>query len=467
MAEITTLSKRTVILSITAVIGITSLAYLLIRDNKRSSSIRQFRKLGRSLYSQILKVQDSLDDLIEDDLRLIQVRTKTLRSHRLFPGDEQVKLPSLGLINEDDNTELGADIEETKEELIRERTCGFEDPAQVRRGYKELDLLVIALNKRLSQLVERVESIDLSELVEIGDEVDGNAQDDEDALSVFEKLRKRKRAVLAKIQIVVNQLDQISNSHKERLQKIKEFEDLERIGLEPSDDVEPTIESKMMKDGITFAEVTALNIEEPEILAPTEDLEKMKKGISFAEVVAENLPEDANEPASANNSTESNYGFGSAIMVTKDIDEPAAELAPTEDLEKMKAGISFADVVAENIEEPEVLAQTEDLEKMKQGVTFAEVAAENIEEPEVLAQTEDLEKMKQGVTFADVAAENIEEPEVLAPTEDLEKMKQGLTFADVAAENSEESEVLAPTEDLEKMKDGLSFAEVAQHNIRE
>ncbi|KAF9113477.1 hypothetical protein BGX27_001489 [Mortierella sp. AM989] len=461
MVEVAVPSRRTVILSISAVIGITavsSLAYILIRDSKRSSHRRKFRKIQRGIYSQLLKVQDSLDDLTEEDLRLIQVRTKTLRTHRLYPGDKQVSLPSLGLINEEDKTELGAVIEETKDELIRERSQGFENPAKVRKGYKKLDSMAKALNKKLTELVERVDKIDISELVEIGDESRGISHENEDEILIIEKLRKRKRAVLAKIQTVMTQLDHIVGSYKERLQDAKEFEKLEQIGLEPSDNVEPTVESEMMKGGITFADVTSLNIKEPEVLAPTEDLEKMKKGISFAAVVADNLPEDTNNSEILKPEQSPNQGISSTNV--PEYAEESVVLAPTEDLQKMKNGTSFAEVAAENIEEPEVLAPTEDLEKMKQGISFAEVAAKNTEEPEVLAPTEDLEKMKQGISFADVAAENTEDTEVLAPTEDLEKMKQGISFAEVAAENTKDTEVLAPTEDLEKMKQGISFSDV-------
>ncbi|KAF9962296.1 hypothetical protein BGZ65_009392 [Modicella reniformis] len=345
MVELTRPSRRTLIISISAVVGIaaiSSLAYLYIRDNKRSTHSRQFRSLQRNLYSKLLKAQDNLDDLVENDLRFIQVRVKTLRTHPLYPGDNHVQLPSLGLINQQDKNGLGTDLlDETKEEMVREHTAGFEDHARVRQGYKELDLLVKSLHKHLVKLLEKVDGVDLSELAELGDDV-----------------------VVA---------------------SIHEFERLEGMGIEPNDNVVPTVDSEMMKQGVTFADMTKANIEEPEILAPTEDLERMKQGVTFAEVVAENLPEETG-----------------ATEVLK----------PTEDLKKMKEGVTFADVVAENSEEhgQEALAPTKDLELMKQGVSFAEIAKHNIEAPSdksngVLAPTHDLEEMKQGETFADAAAE--------------------------------------------------------------
>ncbi|KAF8945350.1 hypothetical protein BGZ47_002846 [Haplosporangium gracile] len=481
MLEISTPSRRTVIISISAVIGITtisSLAYLYYRDNySHATSNRKFRTLQRNLYSRLLQIEDNLDDLVESDLRLIQVRTKTLRTHRIYPADDDVKLPSLGLINNQDKDELGTEVEETKEELIRERTQGFEDSAQVRQGYKQLDLLVKALHKQLLRLHERADAVDLSELTEIGDEMGGISNQNESEILIFEKLRKRRRSTLAKVQKVITQLDRIQASYKKRLHEIKDFEKLERIGLEPSDQVQPTVESEMMKEGVTFADIAALNIEEPEILAPTEDLEKMKQGVSFADVVAENLPEEEIEKpkvqpkekptGQSKAETPASKSVKKATIVEEPKDKEAAVLAPTVDLELMKEGVTFADIIKENDEELEVLAPTEDLEKMKEGVTFADITKENIEEPEVLAPTEDLEKMKEGITFADITKENIEEPEVLAPTEDLEKMKEGVTFADITKENIEEPEVLAPTEDLELMKEGITFADIAKENIEE
>ncbi|KAG0253152.1 hypothetical protein BG011_006521 [Mortierella polycephala] len=435
MLEISAPSRRIIIVSISAIVGITtvsSLVYFLLRDSKRSQHSRRFRALQRNIYSQLLKIENSLDDLVEHDLRLVQVRAKTLRTHRIYSGDNQVKLPSLGLINDRDEDELGADIKETKEELIRERSQGFEDHARVRQGYKYLDVLVSELYKQLQRLMGRAETIDLSELAEAGDDIDNDhAEDSDSGVVVFEKIRRRWRATMAKVQNAITQLDHVVGIYENRLRHIQEYEKLERMGIEPDDNIQPTVESEMMKEGLTFAEMAKHNVEEPEVLAPTEDLEKMKDGVTFAEVAKNNVED------------------------TSEVHDDEV-LAPTEDLEKMKDGVTFAEIAKDNVEdnpedhgsESEILAPTEDLEKMKDGVTFAEVAKDNVEDTsevhddEVLAPTEDMEKMKDGVTFAEVAKDNVEdnsedhesENEVLAPTEDLEKMKSGLTFADAVAE---------------------------------
>ncbi|KAG0210333.1 hypothetical protein BGX28_009385 [Mortierella sp. GBA30] len=435
MIEFSVPSRRTAILSITAIVGIATVYFLLVgRHHKHEKSSRRFRTLQRHIYSQLLKIDDSLQDLVDHDLRLILVRLKALQTHRLFPGDHQVQLPSLGLIHEqhrfdtafDDNDEVDM-IEETKEELIRERTLGYEDPARVRQAYKHLDVLAQLLHEQLERLDERAEAIDLSELAELGDESqqpgdiidvmtdNKNNVNESDEIQVFERVRRRRRVVLINIRKVILRLERIRSSYQERLLRIKQFEQLERVGMEPTDDVNPTIESEMMKHGVSFAEVAKSNVEEPETLAPTKDLERMKDGVSFAEIAKSN------------------------------VEEPEV-LAPTEDLERMKDGLSFADVTKSNVEEPEGLAPTEDLERMKDGVSFADVAKSNVEEPEVLAPTEDLEKMKHGISFADVVTSHPTEEEstdqnreIPAPTEDLEMMKEGVTFAQVAKSNVGES----------------------------
>ncbi|KAI8356870.1 hypothetical protein B0O80DRAFT_424834 [Mortierella sp. GBAus27b] len=265
MSDFPAPSRRTILISISAVLGIaaiSSLTYLYISDNKRTSRRQQFRSLQKGLHSQLLKTKDTLDDLVENDLRLIQIRIKTLRTHRLYPGDDHVKLPSLGLISEEDKVDLGADlIEETKEELIRERTLGFEDHAKVRGGYKQVDLLVKALRKQLGRLLEKVDALDLSELAEVGEEADqarettmmttiftkDKDENEPTAIQALDKVRIHRRSVLSDLQKIIAQLDRIQASYQDRLNAVKAYERVERVGLEPTDNVEPTVDSEMMK----------------------------------------------------------------------------------------------------------------------------------------------------------------------------------------------------------------------------
>ncbi|KAF9175310.1 hypothetical protein BGX21_004018 [Mortierella sp. AD011] len=115
--------------------------------------------------------------------------------------------------------------------------------------------------------------------------------------------------------------------------------------------------------------------------------------------------------------------------------------------EKIKSGVTFADIVTLNIDEPEVLFQIEDLERVEQSVSFATAIADN-----------DLEK-KRGISSAKIAADNIDEPEMLASTEDLET-KQRTGFAKIVSGNIEKPKVPDPTEDL-------SLVEVARHIAEE
>ncbi|KAG0046722.1 hypothetical protein BGZ83_008092 [Gryganskiella cystojenkinii] len=485
--------RNAVIISIAALLGLTtvaSLTYLYLKDKdsqKSPSSNRRFRTLQKHLVSQLLSIENDLDSINNGDLRLAQVRNKTLRTHPCFPGDHKVDLPSLGLLKDGDENEV-EEIKETKEELIRERGQGFDDPVKVRKGYHQLTLLIQSVRERLLKLVERIESVDLDELAELGDSKAGsvvlpqvNGYESEN-LQVFEKIRRRQRSITVKAQKSFALVDQLSLSFKERIHRIQEFERLEKLGLEPTDEAAPTVDNELMKAGVSFAEVASLNVPELEVLAPTGDLEKMKSGVSFADVASSN------------------------------IEEPEV-LAPTEDLEKMKAGISFADVAAKEQEpEPDSAPapmpeskpknkkhQDEEFDVREEHVlTFSQVVMETVpgkktmivtqgddeeydqeqqeveeEEEEVLAPTEDLELMKEGVTYAEMASHNTSSSEhqqhgqeILAPTEDLEMMKGGITFAEMASHNTSSSEqlqqeenVFAPTEDVRKMKQGLTFAE--------
>ncbi|KAG0083725.1 hypothetical protein BGZ93_001639, partial [Podila epicladia] len=391
-------SKKTTLITISALIGITtvySLVYLYIRKDRHARHDRQLKALQRSLTSQLLKVDDHLHDLVEGDLRLAQVRAKTLRTHRLYPGDEHVHLPSLGLISEQDKRDLGSDrLEETQEELVRERAQGFHQPFKARQGYTELEILIKAIHKRLLRLLSRTDAVDLAELAELGDDTGGAPEVDATELHIFSKVQRRRRLLMHKIQGVLDQLDRLSVSIEERLDQVKRFEKLQKMGLEPKDQIVPTEESEMMKQGLSYAAMTKMHVKEPEVLAQTEDLQKMKEGTTFAEVASHHTKHDHNHD--------------------------------------------------HHHEGDEVLASTKDLEMMKEGVTFAEIASHhktqehghdhNHEGDEVLAPTKDLEMMKEGVTFAEIASHhttqehghdhNHEADEVLAPTKDLEMMKE-------------------------------------------
>ncbi|KAG0224931.1 hypothetical protein BGW41_004867 [Actinomortierella wolfii] len=465
-------NKKTVILTVSAIVGITaisSLVYLLIQDDKKVKHQRNVRKLQRSLSSELSKIDKAVQQLVEGEIRQAQIRAKALRSYSLYPGDEHVQLPSLGLSHDQDKKQLGLTHEETPEELAHERSQGFEDPAKARQGYKRLDFLLKGINEQLLKLLETLDSVTPRQLTEMGDGFGGIPSANGIEVHAFEKVRRRKRELIVEIQQIMTQVDSIVYTIQGRLKQVEDFEAHGHKEL-----LQPTEDLNKMKSGVTFAQVAAKNVPEPEVLAPTEDLEKMKEGVTFAQVAASNISD-------ASTAEEPQAKKGEDV------------LEPTADLEKMKNGVTFANVAAKNIPEQhaadkeEILEPTADLEKMKEGVTFAEVAAHNIPDEQhetvketVLEPTEDLEKMKEGVTFAEVAAQNIPEEheaskeEVLEPTADLEKMKEGVTFAEVAAkeavpesdgaiEAQQESreEILEPTEDLEKMKEGVTFAQVA------
>ncbi|KAG0374175.1 hypothetical protein BGX24_010726 [Mortierella sp. AD032] len=319
-----------VILSLTT---ISTVAYLLIQDDRRTKHLRSLRALQKELGHSLQKVETDLQTLLDQDVRLAQVRTKTLRQHPIYPGDPHVHLPSLGLISEQDQKDLGEDVKETEEELVRERSSelGFgQDSARVRQGYKKLEYLVQSINERLLRLLESLDAISPRELTDIGDGFGGIVLANGPEVQAFEKIRKRKRSDIARIQKLMSQMDQLAGTYKDRLVAVevyekkaaeaeaeakekaaaaevaaaaaavqeaedrakKEKEEKQEQEKKTNGHVAPAV-AALVQPNISFAEMASHNIPQPEVLAPTEDLEKMKEGISFADVVAAHKDEES------------------------------------------------------------------------------------------------------------------------------------------------------------------------------
>ncbi|KAK5816304.1 hypothetical protein F5H01DRAFT_203376 [Linnemannia elongata] len=405
-------TRQNLIIAGSAIVGLTTIsavAYLLIQDDRRTKHLRLVKTTQKKLSSSLTKIESAIQTLLDEDVRLAQVRTKTLRQHPIYPGDPHVHLPALGLISAEDKEVFGEDVEETHEELIRERSdeLGFaKDPAKVRQGYKKLDFLVQSINERLLRLLEGLDAVSPRELMDLGDGFGGLPLANGPEVVAFEKVRKRKRADIARIQKLMGQMDKLAGSFKDRLSALviyerkaaeAEAEAKEKAALAAVKAAEDTLKQEkqerenkanghvapavaaLVQENVSFADIAKHNIPEPQILAPTEDLEKMKEGISFADVAKHNIPEPET-------------------------------LAPTEDLEKMKEGISFADVVSHHIEE--ATAHKED----------EEIVVE-VKDEAVLAQTEDLELMKEGVLFSEVVSHHIEETHTTSVAYEEEEVK--------------------------------------------
>ncbi|KAF9949054.1 hypothetical protein BGZ72_009080 [Mortierella alpina] len=406
-------TKKTLIISASAIVGLTTisaLAYLLIQDDRRAKHQRKIRSLQKALGQKLAKVESAVESLVEGEIRLAQVRTKTLRTHRIHAGDSHVQLPSLGLINEQDKVDLGEEIEETSDEMIRERTQGYGDnPHKVRQAYKRLDFLVQSVNEQLLRLLESLDAISPRELTDLGDGSGGIPSANGPEVAAFEKIRKRKRADVTKIQKLMVQMDKIGASFKERLAAVEEYEKNEAEAAAAAAAAEEAknkkaqedqkakeeqdhhanghAEADLVKEGLSFAEVAKHNIPEPEILEQTEDLEKMKEGITFADVVSHN----AEHHHEQSDSTASTTTTSTTTTTTTSSSSSTTLVHETEHLEKVQAGISYAEVASHHtpaehhkteVEEhhEEVLEQTEDLEKMKEGITFADVVSHHVEE---------------------------------------------------------------------------------------
>ncbi|KAF8938758.1 hypothetical protein BGZ58_000208 [Dissophora ornata] len=455
-------TKKTLIISVSAIVGLTTLstlAYLLIQDDRRAKHLRKIRAHQKQLGHKLSKVEASLQGLIDNDVRLAQVRVRTLRTYSIFPGDPHVHLPSLGLINEQDKIDLGDAIEETQDELIRERTQGYgEDSHKVRQAYKRLDFTVKSVNERLLRLLESLDAISPRELTDLGDGSGGLASANGPEMQAFEKIRKRKRADIAKIQKLMAQMDKIGATFKDRLIAVEVYEKEAEAAAIAAEEEEKekkakseqeasanghahphhehvnghAAESDKVKKVLSFAEVVSQHIEEPEVLAKTEDLEKMKDGVSFAEVVSHHTHEEHTNGAPTKTTTTTTTTTTTIRSSSSSSNSSSSSETVTVEenghLEKVTEDVSFADIVSHSThevtsesesKEGQVL-EIEDLEKVKAGVTFAEVASHHTEKE----QKTEVEESGEG------------KAEVLEPTEDLEKMKHGVTFADVVVEEA-------------------------------
>ncbi|KAG0093086.1 hypothetical protein BGZ92_007561 [Podila epicladia] len=389
-------AKKSLIITVSAFVGLTTistLAYLLIQDDKKAQHQRKIRSLQKSLQSRLHKVDTAVEDLLQGDIRLAH-------------------------------------------EVQREQSQGFDDPVKARQGYKRLDFLINSINERLLRLLETLDAISPRELTDLGNGFGGLADAAGHETVAFEKVRKRKRATIAKIQKIMGEMDKVGASIKERVQATEKFEvaEAERKAEEEKQAKEAAELEKEARD--------AAELEEK--LAKEEAAAREKK------------EQEANEHNAKHEEV----------------------LAHTEDLDMMKEGITFAEIAKHNIEHSgdhrEVLAHTEDLDMMKEGITFAEIAKHNIEHSEdhteVLAHTEDLDMMKEGITFAEIAKHNIksheQEHEHIADTtsEQLTVIVNGEISSSVTSSYANvhsvvESAVLVGSEEEGHGKEEVSVAE--------
>jgi len=411
-------AKKTLILTASAVIGLTTvstLAYLLIQDDRRAKHQRQVRALQKSLGKKLVQVEKSVEELVEGDIRLSQVRTKTLRTHPIYPGDPHVQLPALGLIQEQDQQDLGAEIQETSDELVRERMLGLaQDPQKVRQGYKRLEFLINSINERLLRLLESLDAISPREITDLGNGSGGIPAANGFEVQAFEKIRKRKRAGISKIQKIMTQMDRIGNNIKDRVTAVEIYE---RKAAEAAAEEEEERKKKQQEEDEAKEkeekEAAQTQVEENVHKHAEDDL--VREGVSFAQAAA-------SAPVEAEHHEEKANGHAEHDLVREGVS--FAEVAKGQTLED---STSFS-----IISESEVREHTAEV---KEGVTFAEVAAASTEstaesaveeietekKEEILVETEELKRMHEGVTFADVVAEGeAEKPEEVEEKDSLE-----------------------------------------------
>ncbi|KAF9187497.1 hypothetical protein BGZ51_001111 [Haplosporangium sp. Z 767] len=447
---VTASTKKNLIIAASAVVGLTTvstIAYLLIQDDLRAKHQRKIRALQKSLTQKLVKVETSVQSLIEGDIRLVQVRTRTLRTHPIYPGDPHTQLPSLGLINEQDKVDLGEIIEETPDELIRERSMDFSDDSKkVRQGYKKLEYLSNSVNEQLLRLLESLDAISPRELTDLGDVNGGIPLTNGPEMAAFEKIRKRKRADIAKIQQLMAQMDKITACFKDRLVAIEDYEkkleeEAEAAAIAAKEEAKKKQEQEqeekekekinghhhdhvkddLVKEGMSFADIASRNIPEPEILEQTEDLEKMKEGVTFAEVVSQNTQNDHHE----HHEHHEHSATTTKTTTTTTTTTTSISAMHAEHSEKVQEGISFADVVSNNSAVEDKAEVEEDKVEIKEDKV-------EVKDEDVLEPTEDLEKMKQGITFADAVSSHVEETDAAPKVSEDLKAKTLVEEAPVA-----------------------------------
>jgi len=430
-------AKKTLILTASAIIGLTTvstLAYLLIQDDRRAKHQRSVRSLQKNLAKKIALVEKSVDELVEGDIRLAQVRTKTLRTHPIYPGDPHVQLLSMGLIQEQDQTDLGTAIEETSDELVRERMLGLaQDPAKVRQGYKRLEFLINSVNEKLLRLLESLDAITPREITDLGDGAGGIPSANGFEVQAFEKIRKRKRSNIDKIHKIMNQLDKIGHSIKDRVlaveiydRKVAEEEEEERQKKEEED--------KLKKE----AEKSAKEQEKKETVHNHAEDDLVREGVSFAQVAASLPVVKAEEKESVSQ-------------------EQKAKTNGHAEHDLVREGVSFAQVAASH---PATVSEKkeEEEEKAHHKHEDSSTSFSMISESEVLEPTEDLEKMKEGVTFADVVA---------APAANVEVTADEETTSETTSESSSQVlvEISGSVEDVKTQ--GLEVEEAVVEAAKE
>ncbi|KAG0326583.1 hypothetical protein BG000_001306, partial [Podila horticola] len=321
-------AKKSLIITVSAIVGLTTistLAYLLIQDDKKAQHQRKIRSLQKSLQARLHKVDTAIEDLLQGDIRLAHVRTHTLHSRAIYPAghspsSDETNKPALP--SHTDHTP-------TPEEVQREQSQEFDDPAKARQGYKRLDFLINSINERLLRLLETLDSISPRELTDLGNGFGGLADAAGHETVAFEKVRKRKRATIAKIQKMMGEMDKVGASIKERVQATEKFEvaEAERKAEEDKQAKEAAeLEEKLAKEEAAAKEKKEQEAKDKEVLVHTEDLDKMKEGITFAEIAKHNIEHSEHH---------------------------AEVLAHTEDLDMMKEGITFAEIAKHNIEHSE------------------------------------------------------------------------------------------------------------------
>ncbi|KAF8933139.1 hypothetical protein BGZ52_008494 [Haplosporangium bisporale] len=390
-------AKKSLIITVSAIVGLTTistLAYLLIQDDKKAQHHRKIRSHQKGLMARLQKVDAAVEDLLQGDIRLAHVRTHTLHSHAIYPTGHSSS-------SDEQNTHaLPADTDHTPtpEEIEREQSQGFNDPAKARQGYKRLDFLINSINERLLRLLETLDTISPRELTDLGNGFGGLADAAGIETAAFEKARKRKRAIIAKIEKIMGEMDKVGASIKERVKAIEKFEVAEaekkaeeekrakeaaELEKEARDAAE--LEEKLAKEAEAAAakereemrkaeaeEAMKHHAEDTKVLAYTEDLVKMKEGITFAAIAKHSV--ETNNHEQGQDQDQKQEQEETPLVSSDNTETTSEELALSVDVEiSSSVTSSYADI--HSVIESGVLVEPVEQEQGKEEIVVAEEPA--------------------------------------------------------------------------------------------
>lgn len=287
------------------------------------------------------------------------------------------------------------------------------DPHKVRQAYKRLDFLVNSVNERLLRLLESLDGISPRELMDLGDVSGGPVAKNGPEMEAFGKVRNRKKSVITTIQRRMSLMDKVGVAFKDRLEAIEIYERKEREAneaREAAEAEEALAKKKEQGEQEEKKEEQAEEEEEEEEVRPyivhdhhhvkghAAETDLVKEGLSFAAVASHNTHTDTHH-----DDTHHEHVDGASIATTTTTTTTRTITGSSGSSETISISSSSSSSSSGETLAVEETSQHSDLEKMKAGITFADVAAAHPAE-EKEEEDKPSAAVVEGVSFAEVAA---------------------------------------------------------------